>query len=189
MNRRKTPGYGLDELLPLIKKTFGEQYEGEYAIITSVKKPDQCLYNLYANPVSTPNLAYNPAVRDGFKFEVQSTREEQAIFDTPEDAYDLLLAINDPDYRTTAIYRKIGQPAAIVKENTVAIRIRDDFPSAGEINNAFKPLKARPTYVTLEDGRITPQKTGSRGRQTSTESQKKLLAKVMLKFNQKTRTA
>lgn len=184
MNRRKNTAYGLDELLSLIKKTFGEQYNGEYAIITSVKKADDCLYGLYANPVTTTSLVYNPHIRDGFKFEVQSTRQEQAVFDTPEDAADLLLAINSPEFKTTRVYRKTGQPAAAVMGNTIAVKIQDGFPTPEEINNAFKPLKTKAKYVTVLEDRIT-QSIREAGEKaiSRVKEEEKLLARIRNRFS------
>jgi hypothetical protein len=190
MNRQKNPGYDPEELLTLIKKTFGEKYEGEYAVIKVGKKPDSCLYDLYANPVSTPSLVYNPYVHDGFKFEVVSDRQEQAIFDTPEDSNDLLLAINRPEFRTNRVYRKTGQVTAAVNGNVIALKIQDGFPSPEEINGAFKTLKARARYVTIGEGGVTQVKTEGRPKTSPTAVQEeKLMARLRARFSRTSQQA
>lgn len=171
--------YTVEELLSLIKKTFGDRYEGEYVLIRLGEKPDACLYNLYANPVETPSIAINPAIRDGFKFEIHNNQQERILLDTPEDAYDILLLINNTEFAIKKIYRKVGPPAAAVEQNLLIIKKQENYPTNKEIQNAFK---TKPTNISVKNNQITQQKTTTRPTNLEEQKQSQITKKLKPKF-------
>lgn len=184
MKKQESLEISQEDLLNLLKKEFGERYEGEYALIHAAEKPDPCLYALYCNPVQTPSLAYSHAIRDGFKLEIHSQEGERVLLDAPEDSYDILLLADNPSFQIRKIYSKTGLTSAVVEENLVILKIQNGFPTDKEITHAFKPQKAKPTRITAKNKEITVEKPETR--QTTTEekqqNQNQIIKKLKARF-------
>ncbi|MBN2014286.1 MAG: fructose 1,6-bisphosphatase [Candidatus Altiarchaeota archaeon] len=118
------------------------------------------LYEMFANPFNTAGLVLDPKLHEGFKFEVHDVKgSRRIIFDTPEEAYDLLALIGLTDiYAIKSVYKKSGEIAAVAsteKVNLIAgryvgkddpamlVRSQSGYPATGEVVDPF----ARPFYI------------------------------------------
>jgi len=181
MKKKKQSGaVVLAEALKICQQYFSGK-DGHYAVIRTAGKPDILLYNLYANPVQTPSLVYNTAVRDGFKMEFQATAGERILLDTPEETPDALLLAESPAFAIKKVYRKTGQPAAIVEGPLVLIRIQDSYPTPEELRAAFK--KQAVTYAAVRNQTIAEEKPTTPPNQKNNEYL--LLQRLRSRFQKK----
>lgn len=113
------------------------------------------LYKMFADPFNTPGLVIDPKMHAGFTFEVLDLIEHKtALFNTPEDLYDLLLFIGAPGrYAVKSVYKKgEAEPAAVSstqrlnlmagryvgKDDPVLIvRCQSGLPAVGEALEPF----------------------------------------------------
>ena len=98
------------------------------------------LLQIYANPFNTAGLVIDPAMHEGFEFEVLDVFEKQSIrFVCPEEIYELLMFIGATRrYMVKHVYRRQdGQIAAVCLHrrsasrspaNTSARTTRSDYP-------------------------------------------------------------
>jgi len=178
---KKTTAEEIEGILALCKKTFQENAQGDFTLIQTTEKPDFCLYNLYANPLQNTELVDNPKIRDGFKFKIINKEGEHAIFDTPEESYDVLTLIKNPSFSINSIYTKTGQQTTAVEENKVLIKTLDNFPNKQEIQKAFKTHKTKTKNLTLKDEQLIEQKPTTRKTTTEEKNHNKTLTLKKLK--------
>ena len=113
------------------------------------------LARMFADPFTTAGLVIDPAMHDGFEFEVLNLLEDQVIrLRTPEDYYDLLMLIGSPHRfvvrqvfsrqkqmvaATTSTQRLSLQAGRYVgKDDPVAIvRCQSGLPALGEVLEPF----------------------------------------------------
>ncbi len=112
------------------------------------------LYKMFADPFNTAGLVISPKMHEGFRFEVHDVKESKRVFfDTPAEAYDLLVFIGAPGrYAVKAVYTKEGDIAAVSstqrlsliagryvgKDDPVCIvRAQGTFPAVGEVLEPF----------------------------------------------------
>jgi len=113
------------------------------------------LYKMFADPFNTPGIVIDPAMHDGFIFEVVDVYEHKTIrFSCPEEIYHLLMFIGAMrKYMIKAVYRKkdneIGAVASTQKLSLIAgkyvgkddpvliVRCQAGFPAVGEALEPF----------------------------------------------------
>jgi fructose 1,6-bisphosphate aldolase/phosphatase len=112
------------------------------------------LYKMFADPFNTPGLVIDPAMHDGFVFEVVDVYEHKKItLSSPEEIYDLLMFIGAMRrFMIKAVYRKDGMLAAaastqklsliagkyVGKDDPVLIvRCQAGLPAVGEVLEPF----------------------------------------------------
>lgn len=112
------------------------------------------LYKIFADPFNTAGLVIDPAMHEGFVFEVVDVYEHKKInLSTPEETYDLLMFIGAMRrFMIRAIYRKDGMIAAVAstqklsliagkyvgKDDPVLIvRTQAGLPAVGEVLEPF----------------------------------------------------
>ena len=113
------------------------------------------LYRIFADPFNTAGLVIDPALHDGFKFQILDLKANKAItFQCPEETYDMLVFIGSPSrYAVKAVYRKTDDEVAAVasverlgliagryvgKDDPVMIaRSQSGFPAVGEVLEGF----------------------------------------------------
>jgi fructose 1,6-bisphosphate aldolase/phosphatase len=112
------------------------------------------LYKMFADPFNTPGLVIDPAMHDGFVFEVVDVYEHKKIkISSPEEIYDLLMFIGAMRrFMIKAVYRKDGMLAAaastqklsliagkyVGKDDPVLIvRCQAGLPAVGEVLEPF----------------------------------------------------
>lgn len=113
------------------------------------------LFNMFANPLTTAGLVIDPALHQGFTFEVLDVYKHRTIrFDCPEEMYDLLMFIGAPrSYMIKRIFRRSdGEIAAVAsteklsliagkyvgKDDPVMIvRAQSGMPAVGEVLDPF----------------------------------------------------
>jgi fructose 1,6-bisphosphate aldolase/phosphatase len=113
------------------------------------------LFKMFADPFNTAGLVIDPALHDGFNFEILDVYEGESItLNTPEESYDLLALIGTPDrYIIRRIYRKQDNMLAAVvtteRLNLIAgkyvgkddpamiVRVQHGLPALGETLEAF----------------------------------------------------
>ncbi|MEM1575501.1 MAG: fructose-1,6-bisphosphate aldolase/phosphatase [Nitrososphaerota archaeon] len=112
------------------------------------------LYRIFADPFNTAGLVIDPALHDGFIFEVLDVVEGKTVrMNTPEESYDLLALIGTTGrYVISKVYRKDGLPAAaastsrlsliagryVGKDDPVLIvRAQHGLPAVGEVLAPF----------------------------------------------------
>ena len=117
------------------------------------------IYRMFADPFSTAGLVIDPAMHDGFRFEVLDIYNHKRVFmNTPEETYDLLALIGGKSkYVVKRVYPKKGklpedEPAAVIsteklsliageyvgKDDPVAIvRAQSGLPALGEVLEPF----------------------------------------------------
>lgn len=112
------------------------------------------LYKMFADPSNTAGLVISPSMHAGFRFEVHDVLEHRRIFfDTPEEAYDLLVFIGAAGrYMVKAVYTKSGTVAAVSSTQRLAliagkyvgkddpvciVRCQGEFPAVGEVLEPF----------------------------------------------------
>lgn len=112
------------------------------------------LYKIFADPFNTAGLVIDINLHSGFIFEVLDTRDGKIVkLKTPEESYDLLALIGDPNrYVISKIYRSDGMPAAaasttklsliagryVGKDDPVCIiRAQGGLPAVGEVLETF----------------------------------------------------
>ncbi len=113
------------------------------------------MFKMFADPFTTAGLVIDPAMHDGFKFEIIDVYEGRVfILNAPEDMYSILGLIGTPGrYIIRRIYRKkdLVQAAAVSverlsliagkyvgKDDPVAIvRTQHGLPAVGEVLEAF----------------------------------------------------
>lgn len=121
------------------------------------------LFNMFANPFSTAGLVIDPAMHQGFRFEILDVYKHRLIsFDCPEEMYDLLMFIGAPrSYMIKRVFRRSdGEIAAVAsteklsliagkyvgKDDPVMIvRAQSGMPAVGEVLDPF-------TFPHLVDG-------------------------------------
>jgi fructose 1,6-bisphosphate aldolase/phosphatase len=110
---------------------------------------------MFADPFTTPGLVIDPKMHAGFSFEVHDLVEgKQAIFDCPEDLYDLALYIGAPSRYVIkeVTSRSLAEPAAATSTQRLAfmagryvgkddpvmiVRCQSGFPAVGEVLEPF----------------------------------------------------
>lgn len=112
------------------------------------------LYRIFADPANTAGLVIDPALHDGFIFEVLDVMEGKTVkMNTPEETYDLLALIGTTGrYIISKVYRKDGLPTAaastsrlsliagryVGKDDPVLIvRAQHGLPAVGEVLAPF----------------------------------------------------
>jgi fructose 1,6-bisphosphate aldolase/phosphatase len=112
------------------------------------------LYKIFADPFNTAGLVIDPAMHEGFVFEVVDVYEHKKItLSTPEETYDLLMFIGAMRrFMIRAVYRKDGMIAAVAstqklsliagkyvgKDDPVLIvRTQAGLPAVGEVLEPF----------------------------------------------------
>ncbi|NWF52751.1 MAG: fructose 1,6-bisphosphatase [Nitrospirae bacterium] len=112
------------------------------------------LYKIFADPFNTAGLVIDPAMHEGFIFEVVDVYEHKKInLSTPEETYDLLMFIGAMRrFMIRAVYRKDGMIAAVAstqklsliagkyvgKDDPVLIvRTQAGLPAVGEVLEPF----------------------------------------------------
>jgi fructose 1,6-bisphosphate aldolase/phosphatase len=112
------------------------------------------LYKMFADPFNTAGLVIDPAMHDGFVFEVVDVYEhKKIILSTPEETYDLLMFIGAMRrFMIKAVYRRDGMIAAaastqklsliagkyVGKDDPVLIvRCQAGLPAVGEVLEPF----------------------------------------------------
>jgi fructose 1,6-bisphosphate aldolase/phosphatase len=113
------------------------------------------LYKIFADPFNTAGLVIDPAMHQGFVFEVLDLFEDKRIFlDCPKELYDLLLFIGAPSRYVirTVISKKLDEPAAatstqrlsliagkyVGKDDPVmVVRCQSGLPAVGEVLEPF----------------------------------------------------
>ncbi|MEO0075712.1 MAG: fructose-1,6-bisphosphate aldolase/phosphatase, partial [candidate division WOR-3 bacterium] len=112
------------------------------------------LFKMFADPFNTIGLIIDPAMHDGFKFEVHDIKKDKNfMLSTPEEMYDLLVLIGSAEnYIIKAVYTKKGEIAAasstqklfliagryVGKDDPVLIvRGQSGLPAMGEILEPF----------------------------------------------------
>lgn len=113
------------------------------------------LFQMFANPFNTAGLVIDPAMHEGFTFDVLDVFDHKAIsFDCPGDIYDLLMFVGAPRrYMIKSIHRRTdGQIAAVAstqklsliagkyvgKDDPVMVcRCQSGLPALGEILEPF----------------------------------------------------
>ncbi|OYD16086.1 fructose 1,6-bisphosphatase [candidate division WOR-3 bacterium JGI_Cruoil_03_51_56] len=112
------------------------------------------LFQMFGNPFNTIGLVIDPAMHEGFKFEVHDVHKGRDIFlSCPEDMYDLLVLIGSPEnYIIKNVYRKTGEIAAASSTQKLAliagryvgkddpvmiIRCQSGLPAVGEVLEPF----------------------------------------------------
>jgi fructose 1,6-bisphosphate aldolase/phosphatase len=112
------------------------------------------LYRIFADPFNTAGLVIDPAMHDGFVFEVLDVKEHKVyLLKTPEESYALLGLVGTTGrYIIRRVYRKDGLVAAVNsverlsliagryvgKDDPVMItRAQAGLPAVGEILEAF----------------------------------------------------
>ena len=112
------------------------------------------LYRMFADPFSTIGLVIDPAMHDGFRFEVHDIHKGNDIMlSCPEEMYDLLVLIGSPEnYIIKNVFRKDGEIGAasstqklaliagryVGKDDPVMIvRCQSGFPAVGEALEPF----------------------------------------------------
>ena len=112
------------------------------------------LYKIFADPFNTPGLVTDPALAEGFVFEVHDTVAKRMItFSCPEESYSLLAYIGSSSrYVIKHVFRRDGTIAAststqrlslaagkyVGKDDPVMIvRAENGFPSMGEVLEPF----------------------------------------------------
>lgn len=113
------------------------------------------LYKMFADPFNTAGIVIDPAMHDGFIFEVVDVYEHKVIkFSCPEELYHLLMFIGAMrKYMIKAVYRKkdgeIGAVASTQKLSLIAgkyvgkddpvliVRCQSGFPAVGEALEPF----------------------------------------------------
>jgi len=112
------------------------------------------LYRMFADPFNTPGLVIDPAMHEGFVFEVHDVIDKRKVyFSTPEESHKLLAYIGAPSrYLIKYVHRKDGIIAAststqrlnliagryVGKDDPVmVVRGQSGLPSVGEIIDPF----------------------------------------------------
>ncbi len=112
------------------------------------------LYKMFADPFNTAGLVIDPAMHEGFVFEVLDIKKHKKIaLSCPEEMYDLLMFIGAVDrFMIKAVYRKdgeIGATASTQKLSLVAgryvgkddpvliVRCQSGLPAVGEALEPF----------------------------------------------------
>ncbi|MFZ0006145.1 MAG: fructose-1,6-bisphosphate aldolase/phosphatase [Methanoregula sp.] len=112
------------------------------------------LYKIFADPFNTPGLVIDPALHDGFVFEVHDLVKKRKVrFSCPKESYSVLAYIGSPSrYVIKHVYKKDGIIAAstssqslnmiagryVGKDDPVMIvRAQSGFPSMGEVIEPF----------------------------------------------------
>ncbi len=112
------------------------------------------LFRIFADPFNTAGLVIDPAMHEGFRFEVVDVYEhKKIIFSTPEEIYDLLMFIGAMRrFMIKNVYRKDGVIAAtastqklsliagryVGKDDPVLIvRCQSGLPAVGEVLEPF----------------------------------------------------
>lgn len=112
------------------------------------------LYKMFADPFNTPGLVIDPAMHEGFVFEVHDVIDKRKVhFSTPEESHKLLAYIGAPSrYLIKYVYRKDGLIAAststqrlnliagryVGKDDPVmVVRGQSGLPSVGELIEPF----------------------------------------------------
>ncbi len=118
------------------------------------------LYKVFADPFNTAGLVIDPAMHQGFVFEVLDLKKGRSVkLASPEELYDLLALIGQPGrFVIKSVERKDGLPAAVAstqrlsliagryvgKDDPVCIvRAQHGLPAVGEVLEPF----ANPWYV------------------------------------------
>ena len=112
-------------------------------------------YKIFADPFNTAGLVIDPAIHEGFSFQILDVRENKALtFRCPEELYDMLVFIGSPSrYVVKSVRRKKDDEIAAVasverlgymagryvgKDDPVMIvRAQSGFPAVGEVLEAF----------------------------------------------------
>ncbi|MCC6223672.1 MAG: fructose 1,6-bisphosphatase [Thermoleophilia bacterium] len=114
------------------------------------------LYKMFADPFNTAGLVIDPSMHDGFVFEVHDLFQNRAaMFDSPEELYDLLVYIGTPSrFVIKHVFRKDrrGEPAAVTSTQRLAliagryvgkddpimiVRSQSGLPAIGEVLEPF----------------------------------------------------
>jgi|UniRef100_A0A7V5XZE7 fructose 1,6-bisphosphate aldolase/phosphatase len=112
------------------------------------------LFKIFADPFNTIGLIIDPAMHDGFKFEVHDIKKDENFFlSCPEEMYDLLVLIGScENYIIKAVYKKDGEIAAVSSTQKLAliagryvgkddpvliVRAQAGLPAVGEILEPF----------------------------------------------------
>ncbi len=113
------------------------------------------LFNMFANPFSTAGLVIDPAMHQGFRFEILDVYKHRTItFDCPEEMYDLLMFIGAPRaYMIKRVFRRsdgeIAAAASTDKLSLIAgkyvgkddpvmiVRCQSGMPAVGEVLDPF----------------------------------------------------
>ena len=112
------------------------------------------LFRIFADPFNTIGLVIDPAMHDGFRFEVHDVFEgKDIILSCPEEMYDLLVLIGSPEnYVIKNVFRKDGEIGATSSTQKLAliagryvgkddpvmmVRCQSGFPAVGEVLEAF----------------------------------------------------
>jgi len=112
------------------------------------------LYRMFADPFSTIGLVIDPAMHDGFRFEVHDIHKGNDIMlSCPEEMYDLLVLIGSPEnYIIKNVFRKDGEIGAASSTQKLAliagryvgkddpvmvVRCQSGFPAVGEALEPF----------------------------------------------------
>jgi fructose 1,6-bisphosphate aldolase/phosphatase len=121
------------------------------------------LYKMFCDPFSTAGLVIDPKMHDGFALEVHDLFENKAaVFETPEELYDLLVYIGTPSrFVIKHVFRKDDreEPVAVTSTQRLSliagryvgkddpimiVRCQSGLPAVGEVLEPF----ARPHLVS-----------------------------------------
>jgi fructose 1,6-bisphosphate aldolase/phosphatase len=112
------------------------------------------LYKMFADPFNTAGLIIDPAMHEGFVFEVHDVNESKKIFlKTPEEQYDLLALIGTTDrYYVQNVFTRKGEVVASTSTQKLAhiagkyvgkddpvmfVRAQRGLPAMGEVLEPF----------------------------------------------------
>ncbi len=145
---------------PQVAEMEFEERPSEPLVVFAADKTEPGAFNLpfyriFADPFNTAGLVIDPAMHQGFRFEILDVYEGKVyLLDAPENSYDILGLIGTPGrYIIRRIYRKADLIQASVtsverlnliagryvgKDDPVAmVRAQHGLPAVGEILEAF----------------------------------------------------
>jgi len=143
-----------------IQMQFAERKDEEIILIIAEKGADYSLsaYRVFADPFNTPSLIEDNRIGDGF-----IVRAGQTTYDTPKDDFKLLSNIKKGE-RISAVYRRSGEPSAIMDARMMMARCGPYHPKTEEVLRPFdskakKAIKAYVVSFAVNGGKITVDNT------------------------------
>lgn len=125
----------------------------------------QILYRVFADPLMTTRLVSDPALREGFVFELTTLSGVHHRYATPGEAYQLLGCLTDEEVKAVRVLRRDDTVAAVAGMDrtggTILLRAEGGFPSVGEALAPFLSpnLMAGMALIPVSicDAHTTPQ--------------------------------
>lgn len=137
-----------------------EERESEPVVIFMADKTSPgawnfIVYKIFADPFNTPGLVIDPAMHDGFYFNVLDVYEDKLVtFKTPEELYDMLVFIGTTEHYCVKDVRKEEDGEKVAASTTqklnllagryvgkddpvLIVRAQHGFPAVGEILEPF----------------------------------------------------